>query len=83
MCRGATTPIETPKTGLVLESWHQLISAMLATGCGVAGLFKPGLLAGEENPMYMAFVEPSMHAELVDWLIFTRFQQVVLQIHCT
>ena len=33
---------------------------------------------GANNPICMACVDPSTHAQVVEWLIFTRFRQVIL-----
>lgn len=76
LCRGTITPTDKPKAKPGLRSWHQLVAAMLSTGAEVSDLFEPGHLAGADNPVHMACLNPAAHAQVVDWLVFVRFKKV-------
>lgn len=76
--RGTITPTDKPKAKPGLRSWHQLVAAMLSTGAEVSDLFEPGHLAGADNPVHMACLNPAAHAQVVDWLVFVRFKKDLL-----
>ena len=49
---------------------------MLTADIRAVDLFEAECLAGPDSPVHMACIEPSAQADLVNWLVLTRFRKV-------